>query len=649
MNNKINILLILLFCAFSFSLKMMAGGGKTKAELVYKLNHTEADDTTRLRLCYQLIRLADNSQLELYYVNLLMKDAERLNHNKYKCLAYLSRMTLAYNDYNVEEVNKWMQRLEPIAESHKFYDLLFWGKRCVIDMMMVKGEYEREEKEAEKMLQKAKAVDNKIGIILAYQCLSNVYGITYRELESAKKKEEAYKVASIYDLDLSMEINSSLVGAYQNLKDRQNQLKWMKLMDERIQSAIKKDPSAEDRYSLWISMNLVAYLNYYTVGGNLKEAAIYLKKLDKYANVGYTTFLVEYHIARCNYFYDAKLLDEALKEADKLIRIYHKDLSLKPYVKMVYLKANILSMMGREDSAISMYQKNLWLSDSVNVVLLNKQAEQIKADYKTDTLLLEKENIHWYMQCLFLLLVLTLIVILLFFVFHAKRVQRELKKAEKDMRNMAEQMEQANEAKDKFLSTISTSINIPLNVVVTESLRLASDEVTDKEARGEISQKVNKTSAELMTLINNILNLSKLEAGMMRFKDEDLEIVPCVQSIVSVKKFEGNLVALTSSEGLEGCLVHVDAERLRDVFNYLLVPSSTDVEMSLEMTLKDNTDIHFCVTGTMLAVHSQQQTQDEAIGNEVVRLLIEHFGGTFEIVSVAMPGIVCFTLPVVKQ
>lgn len=651
MNNKITIFLFLflLICAFPFILKAEGSDNKVKAELLRKLENTASDDTARLGLCFKLKILAESPQLELYYINKLMKDAERLNNSKYKCLAYLGRMTLAYNNFDVDEVNKWMKFLEPIAESEKFYDYLFSGKRCVIDMMMVKGEYEREEKEAQKMLQRAKAVDSKIGIVLAYQCLSNVYGMTYRSEEAIKMKEEAYKIASVYEIDLAMEINSTLVEVFEEKGDRKNQLKWMKIMDTTLQRVIKENPASEEAYSLWISMNLVAYLKYYTTIGKMNEAGIYLNKLEKYSNVGYETFMINVHIARYEYFSKAKMLNEALKEIDALIQIQRKDSSLRSYIGSIFMKADLLAMMGEEDKAISMYKRNLMVSDSVNIVLLNKQAEQIRADYKADTLLLEKENIHLNIQRMILFFVLVVIVILVFFVIHTKQVQKKLQASEKDMRSMAEQMEQANEAKEKFLSTISTSINVPLNVVVTESLRLAADEVIDIQERGKISKRINKTSAELMKLINNILNLSKLEAGMMKFKKEDTEVVPYIQGVVAIKKYEGCPVILTLPECVEPWLTNIDVERLNEVFNHVLVPFSSDVELTIEMKLNKNTEIHFYITGSVLAVHSQQFTQEEAIGNEVARLTIQHFGGTYDIISAAHQDIICFSLPIVKN
>lgn len=646
MNNRFIIILILFISVFSFKVEAVVGNAGSKTELLRKLNNTAPGDSTRLDIYFQLTRVVDNDKVGVYYVNKLLQEAKLQKNSWYECRAYLSRMILAYNNYNVEEVNKWMNILEPIAKREKYYDFYFLGKRCVIDMLMVKGEYEREEKEAKKMLQQAKELDNKTGIIVAYQCLSNVYYMIYQAEKAVKMKEEAYKVACDYDPNLALEIGSSLVRIYEY--DPENELKWMKIQDEQLQKFIKKYPEKEAEYSFWATMNAIAYLDYYSAN-DLKQAAVYIKQLEKGQQQG-ETFMVSLHLARYKYYYASGLMNEALKEIDDLIEIYQKDQSLKSYVNMIYLKANILNKLGREDEAIAMYERNLVLSDSASIVSLNRQVEQIKADYKTDNLLLEKENTYAKTQYMFLILVVAIILILILFVVHYKRVQKELKKSEEEMRKMAEQMEQANEAKEKFLSAISSYIDVPLKMVVNDSLQLAMQEEVDEEARKGISRRLNETSAELMKLISNILDLSKLEAGMMKFKEDELQIVSFIQGIVAAKKYNGYQVKLILPEPLEEWNVYVDIARLQEVFDRILVPSSVGDELTLEMKVDEQGGyLHFCVTGILSSIISQQQIQEKTIGNEVTRLLIEHFGGSYKIESTTLSEIVCFTLPIKKE
>ena len=52
-----------------------------------------------------------------------------MKNDRYICKAYLAYMSVDYNDYNPEGVNRWMKLMEPIARKAKLYTELFEGKR----------------------------------------------------------------------------------------------------------------------------------------------------------------------------------------------------------------------------------------------------------------------------------------------------------------------------------------------------------------------------------------------------------------------------------------------------------------------------------------------------------------------------------------
>ena len=646
MNRQI---IILLFALGSlFSLTIAAENKDVKAKLLNELNHTVLGDTARLGILYKLKDTTKDPQVKLYYMNQLIKEAEEQNHSWYMCRAYLAHIIFCYNQYDQKGATKWMAKLEPIARKEKYLYFLFSGRRCITDLYQVSGEYEREEREAKQMLQDAESINYKTGIIFAYQCLANAYQMTYRTKEACDMLEEAYKVACRYDDSLVLEICSSLTRVYASLGQQADVFKWNRNMDKYLQDMLKKDPSQEFVLQLWLGMTALTYLRYYSDKGDYKSAEIYLKQLEKY-EVSYDTFKVNVHNARISYFSKTGNMEETLKDMDQLLCIFRKDLSLSSYVSTSFRKAILLDEMGREDESINLYKQTFQLSDSVNIAIFNTQTEQMKKDYNTDTLELEKVRINWYIQCVFLILVVIIIAVLIFFVVHNKKIQKGLAASENNMRILAGKMEQANEAKDIFLSTISSSINVPLKEVVKGSLQLAMDEVTGEEARKEISKSLNKTSAELMVLINNILDLSRLEAGMMKFKESELEMISFLRGIVTSKREEGLEIQLNLSVPDDTqIMVYVDIARLQDMFNRLLVPSG-DEGMILDINLVDNgASLAFRITGTLLAVNSQSQSQEDAIGNEVTRLLIKHFGGSYEIVSATRPGIISFTLPVMQ-
>lgn len=615
---------------------------KKSEQLIKELKKLAPNDTARFEIYNKLISIASNLEIETYYTNKMVEDAERQNRDQYKCQAYYQQIILAYNQYDAESVRKWMLKLEPIARKIKDYNNLFLGKRAVIDMLIVNGEYEKEEREAKKMLQEAQKLNYPAGIALAYVCLANVYNETYRQDKAADMFRKAHSIAlSDQNSSLVYQINNSIISIYQSIGDNENLLKWIKIADDYLQKQIKNGKDIEENLKGWLMLAKIAYVRYYTNMDDLQHAAYYVKQAEKYSMDEYPTYSRIYHLTRFRYFQKAGLFEEALVETDALAKIF-KEISPDNYAYMIFFKALTLANLKREDEALAIYKRGFEISDSIKIVFLNRQTEQLKKDYDTDNLILEKEKANKRIQILFLGVMILIIISLTIFAIHTLRVRRYLKKSEEEMRQMAKEMEAANIAKENFLSTISSSISIPLNEVVKGSLLLATDEITDKQERQTISCKLNKMSAELMELINNILNLSKLEAGMMKFRMSNVEILPFVTAVVNANISKGSKIQANYDETVSGLMVYADEGHLHEAFKHLLAKSNNEMTLTLQVAA-NKLEIHFHITGSELSTH-QEQSQEIAIANEVSRLVVESFGGKYKIN--AEDHSICFTLPV---
>lgn len=597
-----------------------------KFRLLNQLSQLDQDDTTRLNIYHQIIDMSQNAQVELYYIDKLLQEAKRMNNKKYISEAYIHYMVLAYNQYDVEQVNSWMKMLEAIAGKDDLYDLLFFGRRMVIDMMMVDGEYERAIKAAEKMLKEAESVNNKIGIINAYISLSHGYRMTYRAEEGAKVLEKAYKLAYPSEASSVREINNLLIATYQSLNDYENWLKWTEIMDKYLQE------DSQVRHHGWEMMVAISYINYYTAINDLQNAAKHVLAAEKNTMEGFGTYSYFHHIARYNYFDKAELYEQALAEATILSDL-HKDISQLAYSDIIFMRARILEKLKRYDESLATYREAFKISDSTNIALLNIQTEQVKKVYNADKLELENEKINQNIQIAYLGLMIVLIIILAIFVIHTFRVRKILKNSEREMRRMAEEMELVNTAKENFLSTISTAISIPLNEVVSGSLLLATDKVTDKAEKENISHKLNETSTELMSLINNILSLSRLESGMMKFKMEDFEIIPFIEEVVKLATLDGKEISFEIKKNATGNLkIHADIARLQEVFSHLLSGISTEViELSMKVS-SDKKSVSFNILHSTLS-DGKESSEDTAVSNEINRFMIEQFKGQYNVDS----------------
>lgn len=262
---------------------------------------------------------------------------------------------------------------------------------------------------------------------------------------------------------------------------------------------------------------------------------------------------------------------------------------------------------------------------------MNKQTEQIKSYYDTDQLLIEKEKIRSNIHAVFFCLVALIIIIIICFVINAYRVRYGLEKSANEMRRMAEEMEKASATKELFLSNISTAISVPLNFVVDGSLRLATDDIVDIEERKNLSLAINATSSQLLATINNILNLSRLEAGMMRVKLVDLDILQVLQGVVMMKKIKGIDINLVLSNVETELKVNADLGHLQEVFNNLFTYSKSPITISISV-LEAGTKAQIDIQGSSLTTE-KIDSQEIVIINETNRLMIALFGGEYTIKS----------------
>ena len=95
----------------------------------------------------------------------------------------------------------------------------------------------------------------------------------------------------------------------------------------------------------------------------------------------------------------------------------------------------------------------------------------------------------------------------------------------------ARQLAEKAELKQSFLANMSHEIRTPLNAIVGFSNILALDDELNPEERLEYIGSINKNSDLLLKLINDILELSRIESGYMSFEYEKCLVSDLIDSI----------------------------------------------------------------------------------------------------------------------
>jgi signal transduction histidine kinase/DNA-binding response OmpR family regulator/CHASE3 domain sensor protein/F0F1-type ATP synthase assembly protein I len=155
-----------------------------------------------------------------------------------------------------------------------------------------------------------------------------------------------------------------------------------------------------------------------------------------------------------------------------------------------------------------------------------------------------------------------------------EKTQTDMTRAKTAIEEKAQELELASKYKSEFLANMSHELRTPLNSLLILAQLLADNKqgnLTDKQV--EYAQTVHSAGSDLLTLINDILDLSKVEAGKMEVHVEDLSLADLVETIEQKFRYlaseKGLAFHITVADDLPPVL-NTDVQRLKQIINNLL-------------------------------------------------------------------------------
>ncbi|MBQ6389855.1 MAG: response regulator [Mogibacterium sp.] len=136
----------------------------------------------------------------------------------------------------------------------------------------------------------------------------------------------------------------------------------------------------------------------------------------------------------------------------------------------------------------------------------------------------------------------------------------------------AREAESANKAKTDFLSTMSHDIRTPMNAIIGLTT-IAEKNLGDVEMTGENLRKISLASNHLLTLINDILDISKVESGKLKLSPLTFSIVETVENLVTVSQpmiKEKNIEFSFNINQIEKEYLYTDQLRLNQIYINIL-------------------------------------------------------------------------------
>jgi PAS domain S-box-containing protein len=153
------------------------------------------------------------------------------------------------------------------------------------------------------------------------------------------------------------------------------------------------------------------------------------------------------------------------------------------------------------------------------------------------------------------------------------RAENELRRINAELEHARDAALEASRAKSQFLANMSHELRTPLNAIIGYSEMLAeeAEDLGENDFRADL-EKIRSAGKHLLALINDVLDLSKIEAGAMRLYIESFDLRTTIQGVVATLEplvaERGNTLTVNVVEGAE--TMRADVTKLRQTLLNLL-------------------------------------------------------------------------------
>ena len=134
-------------------------------------------------------------------------------------------------------------------------------------------------------------------------------------------------------------------------------------------------------------------------------------------------------------------------------------------------------------------------------------------------------TISYWFSVILTILVLSMLIAAIFYQVLSKNNQE--KQYAEQLQRSAELAKNANEAKTRFLFNMSHDIRTPMNAIIGIFRSFGEKNLQNEEKAKEYLKKIQSSSALMMTIINQVLEMARIESGTatLRLKAEDLGVI----------------------------------------------------------------------------------------------------------------------------
>jgi signal transduction histidine kinase len=205
-----------------------------------------------------------------------------------------------------------------------------------------------------------------------------------------------------------------------------------------------------------------------------------------------------------------------------------------------------------------------------------------------------------------------------------------------EIEDKSRQLQLASEHKSQFLASMSHELRTPLNAIIglTEMMVKNAARFGTEKAQ-EPLQRVNRAGTHLLGLINQVLDLSKIEAGKLELNPQTVQLAPLINEVIGtagqLAEQNKNRLVVDAPENL-GALT-VDPMRLRQILLNLLsnackFTKAGEVKLAARKVSNGSGFVEFAVSDTGIGMTAEQQAKLFEEFSQADATTAQTFGGT---------------------
>ena len=253
-----------------------------------------------------------------------------------------------------------------------------------------------------------------------------------------------------------------------------------------------------------------------------------------------------------------------------------------------------------------------------------------------------------------------MVILVLFVLIHMYSLQKQVKLRTKDLEKALELAKKADQAKTAFLFNMSHDIRTPMNAILGYT-DLLKDNLGNVEKSADYLAKIKESGDFLLTLINNVLEMARIESGHMTLDEVPCSLADIFASIGNIyaEMFRGKKIKVAKNLQFHSKYVYCDKLKITEIFVNLVsnalkyTPEGGTISVDVEEIPCDRegyTTIRAVIADTGIGMSEEFQQvlfevftrernsagnriEGTGLGMPIVKKLVTLMGGTIEVKS----------------